>query len=68
MCRIKAFDKNGGPLSNGDWVWFYSNGPGPPRRFLAKVVQVGPEKSILELEGGKFLDEKPVANKDLELL
>ncbi len=57
-------DRNGTPLENGDFVWVFSNHEKPD--FMAKVIQVGIEKSILEKER-RTLDE-PVDNRNLEIL
>jgi len=58
-------DRNGTSLSPGDFVWvFLDHGERPD--FMAKVIQVGIEKSILEKER-RTLDE-PVDNRNLEIL
>lgn len=57
-------DRNGTPLTYGDFVWVFLN-HGEPKS-MAKVIQVGVEKSILEKER-RTLDE-PVENRNLEIL
>ena len=57
-------DRNGTPLDNGTPVRVFLNHGNT--NFVAKVIQVGIEKSILEKER-RTLDE-PVENKNLEVL
>ncbi|MDP2934833.1 MAG: hypothetical protein Q8N59_03655 [bacterium] len=57
-------DRNGTPLTYGDFVRVFLNHGNT--NFVAKVIQVGVEKSILEKER-RTLDE-PVDNQNLEIL
>jgi len=57
-------DRNGTPLSPGDFVWVFLDHSEKPD-FMAKVLYPGVEKSTIRKEGGR--DSEPADNEKLEV-
>lgn len=59
-------DRNGTPLSPGDFVGVYLDHSERPDH-LAKVVVPGADKSVIRIEGRRECESQPVDNQKLEV-